>query len=457
MTTHTPPRPPGAQPHPALIPLLLILFVLVPYGVALATGLPDPALSGLGALHSRAAAVYCERGFTPITLILIVEMALLGVLVLGAQASGARFGRIGEALRTHGWLLLGIVALVAVPFLLGWRTDSSVCDNGRSFFWQSVFVDVFILAILAISYNLLFGFSGILSFGQAAFFGMGAYTVGLLILHLGWPWWLATVAALLVGVLIALVKGTVGLRIKGLYFALFTLAFAEILFLLAGNRILVELTGAEDGFTFPVPDLLNMTTNRLFFYYLTLVMLVLSYLVVRRLMNSPTGHVLSALRDNEDRAQMLGYDTFQFKIIALIVAGILASGAGVLRGFALKGVSPNVLGLDFTMTPLLMTIIGGQGTFFGPVVGAFLLRLLEQMLRDTVLGVGGLEINIGQHWALLLGLIFVLIVILFPYGVVGTIRHWWIRWRRERRPPAPTGSAAGADAAGEVERPAADP
>ncbi|MGH2542159.1 MAG: branched-chain amino acid ABC transporter permease, partial [Ardenticatenaceae bacterium] len=367
--------------------LILFLFILIPYGFAVVMGTPDAEMSGLAAVQSRAESVYCADGLTPVSTILIVELALFFALVLGIQATGvgtgrARLGAIGAALREQGWLLLGVMLLITVPFLLGWRTDSSVCDRGKAFFWESIFIDVYILAILAISYNLLFGFSGIVSFGHAAFFGMGAYTVGLLMLHWQWPWWLAILAALLMGVLIALIQGGVGLRIKGLYFALFTLAFAEILFLLAGNRILVDITGAEDGFTFDVPDFLNMTQNRFLFYYLTLAILVLSFLLVRRLMNSPTGRALSAIRDNEERAQMLGYNTFHFKLIAIVVAGILASSAGVLRGLALKGASPNVLGLDFTMTPLLMTIIGGQGTFVGPVIGAFLLRLLEQMLLD---------------------------------------------------------------------------
>ncbi len=426
MSLITPPAPPSGSRLP--LPLLL-LFVLLPYAYAALTGSADPALRGLAAMHSAAESVYCADGLTVPGAILMAEVVLLGGLVLLAQRGG-RLGGLGDALRQEGWLLLGILLLVAAPFILGWGTDSSVCDRGKAFFWESVFIDVFILAILAVSYNLLFGFSGIVSFGHSAFFGMGAYTVGLLIRHAAWPWWAAVLGALGVGVLIALVKGGVGLRIKGLYFALFTLAFAEILFLLAGNRILVGLTGAEDGFTFDVPDLLNITRNRFFFYYLTLFLLVLAFLLVRRLMHSPTGRVLSAIRDNEERAQMLGYNTFHFKLIAIVLAGLLASGAGVLRGLALKGASPNVLGLDFTMTPLLMTIIGGQGTFAGPVIGAFLLRLLEQMLRDTILTVGTLQINIGDRWALLLGLLFVLIVIVFPYGIVGTLQ---LRWRGRGR------------------------
>jgi branched-chain amino acid transport system permease protein len=238
-------------------------------------------------------------------------------------------------------------------------------------------------------------------------------------------------------VLIALVMGGVGLRIKGLYFALFTLALAEILFLLVGNRIFVGTTGAEDGFTFDVPDWLNSTQNRLFFYYLALLALAASFVVVRRLMSSPTGRVLSAVRENEARAQMLGYNTLYFKLVALVVAGLMASGAGVLRGLMLKGASPNVLSLDFTITPLLMTLIGGQGTFIGPIVGAFGVRLTEQALRDTVLTFGSLQVNVGEHWALILGTLFVLSVLVFPQGIVGTLRHYTSRFRLPQVQPPP--------------------
>jgi branched-chain amino acid transport system permease protein len=355
--------------------------------------------------------------------------------VIVATNAGKRIPAfLSEALQTNGWHVLTFMLLIAIPFFIAWQTETSVCTRGRAFFWQSIFIDIFILSILALSYNLMFGFAGVVSFGHAAFFGMGAYAVGLLMLHLEFVWWLAVLTALLIGVLIALIKGFVGLRIKGLYFALFTLAFAEVFFILAANRILVDITGAEDGFTFDVPDFLNVTQNRLFFYYLALMAMVATFLIIRRLMNSPTGRVLHALRENEERAQMLGYNTFYFKLIAIIVAGVLASGAGILRGIALKGASPNVLSLDFTITPLLMVIIGGLGTFAGPAVGAFSLHLLEQYLRDTVLTIGETEINIGERWALILGLVFILIVMVFPQGIVGT---WYNKglntragWRR---------------------------
>jgi branched-chain amino acid transport system permease protein len=408
---------------------------LIPYLFAAVTGTPEEGLTGLARLHSSAESVYCEDGRTPVTLIFTALLVLMLTAVVVATIAGKRIPAVlSESLQTNGWHVLTFMLLIAIPFFIAWQTETSVCTRGRAFFWQSIFIDIFILAILSLSYNLMFGFAGVVSFGHAAFFGMGAYAVGLLMLHLEMAWWLAVLTALLIGVLIALIKGFVGLRIKGLYFALFTLAFAEVFFILAANRILVDITGAEDGFTFDVPDFLNVTQNRLFFYYLALMAMVAAFLIIRRLMNSPTGRVLHALRENEERAQMLGYNTFYFKLTAIIIAGVLASGAGILRGIALKGASPNVLGLDFTITPLLMVIVGGLGTFAGPAVGAFSLHLLEQYLRDTVLTIGETEINIGERWALILGLVFILIVMVFPQGIVGT---WYNKalntragWRR---------------------------
>jgi len=409
--------------------VLLALFILIPYAFAAATGKPGADTSGLSALHSAAESVYCTKGLNPATGLLLIETAVFFVAVLAAQRTGDRLGALGAAIKRNGWSMLAVMLLIAIPFAIGWQTESSVCTRGQAFFWESIFIDAFILAILAVSYNLIFGFTGVVSFGHAAFFGLGAYTVGIMMKHLDSPWWLAILGALAVGVIIALIKGVVGLRIKGLYFALFTLAFALVFFLLAGNRILADVTGAEDGFTFKVPDGLNTTQNRLFFYFIALAALVLAFVLVRRLMNSPTGRVLSALRDNEGRAQMLGYNTFHFKLISIVLAGILATLAGVLRGLALKGASPGVLGLDFTITPLLMTIIGGAGTFVGPVLGAFLIHLTEEALRDTVVTIGAVSVNIGERWALILGVLFIVSVMVFPQGIVGTLRSWWIRRR----------------------------
>jgi len=417
------------RPRSWLWPVIILALMLIPYLLAAFTGTPDEELTGLARWHSAAESVYCVNGISTISRILFAEVVLVAAAVALTQWQGSKWGRWGASLKLNGWYWFMLMLLVALPFIIAWQTETSVCSRGRAFFWESILVEVFIFAILAISYNLMFGFTGVVSFGHAAFFGLGAYTVGLTMRHWEWPWFLAVLGALLIGVVIALIKGFVGLRIKGLYFALFTLAFAEVFFILFANRIMVDITGAEDGFTFDVPDWLNFTQNRFFFYYLALLVLVACFVLVFRLMNSPTGRVLRAIRDNEERAQMLGFNTFQFKLLAIVLAGVMAAAAGVLRGLAFKGASPNVLGLDFTITPLLMTIIGGTATFSGPVIGAFSLRLIEELLRNKIVTIGSTEINIGERWSLILGAVFILSVMVFPYGIVGTwqssrLRQW---------------------------------
>lgn len=410
----------GARSNAGLALALVALFVLLPYGVSFALGEADPALVGWEAVQGRAASVFCEAGQNPTGVTMAVALGVLTVAWLAAQVWGDRLGVLGATLKQEGFYMVVLVLAMSIPFFLAWGTDSSACRRGVAFFWQTIFIDVYILSILAVSYNLLFGFTGIVSFGHSAFFGMGAYMVGVFVNTFEWHWALAIVGALMVGLLIAVVKGVVGLRIKGLYFALFTLAFSEVFFLLAGNRLLTEITGAEDGFTFAVPAFLNITTNRLFFYYMTLVLFVGAFLLVRLLMNSPTGQVLRGLRDNEERAQMLGYDTFRFKLLSILISGFLATGAGVLRGIEIKGANPAVLSTTYTFDPLLATIIGGTATFTGPVLGTVGLHLLEEFLRNQVLTFGEITINIGERWALIMGVIFIIIVLAFPQGVVGT-------------------------------------
>lgn len=403
------------------------------------------ALQGQGeAPAATLADAFCAETPTALAGIFLAETLLIAGLTAWAQLRPAQQNPLFDVLRSSGWHLAALWLLGTLPFIIAWQTESSVCTRGRAFFWESIFIEVFILAALAVSYNLIFGFAGVLSFGHAAFFGFGAYGVGLLMLHLEWPLGLAVIFTLTFSALVGLLISVIAVRIRGLYFAIFTLVFAEIFYVLAQNRIMADITGAEDGFTFPVPDWINATRNRMTFYYLALVFLIFCYVLVKRLINSPTGRVMTAMRENEDRALMLGFNTFWYKTLAIILAGVMASGAGILRGLLNKGASPNVLGTGFTIDPLLMTLVGGVSTFDGPVIGAFLLRLLEQSLRDAVITIGSVEINIGEYWALILGSIFILIVMVFPSGIVGTFRTLRTRWQAHRRPvektsPTPSG------------------
>lgn len=343
-----------------------------------------------------------------------------------------------DSLRDNWLLLIILIGLVLLPYLIGWATDSSpygvprgdrMIMRGESVRWQAVLIELFVLAILAMSYNLMFGFTGVVSFGHALFFGLGGYIMGLALEYVPLDTDLALVGGLIAGVVICgvlgLLMGLVSLRLRGVYFAIFTLAVAEIFFVFFGR---LSLTRAEDGFSITeLPQWLDPSQSRLNYYYLVLVLFVLCFLLIRRLMHSPTGAVFKAVRENEDRAQAIGYNTLNFKLLSILLAAMMAAVAGMLHILLNKKVGPEILGVAYTVDPLLMTIIGGIGTFTGPVIGATGLHLLETVLREAVITVGGVTINVADVWGLLLGVIFIAVVLVFPQGIVGT----WQKWRRK--------------------------
>jgi branched-chain amino acid transport system permease protein len=283
---------------------------------------------------------------------------------------------------------------------------------------------MFILAVLAMSYNLLFGFTGVISFGHALFFGVGGYTVGIALEKSG-----LGAGGLAVGVLIGLALcgllgaliGVVSLRLRGVYFAMFTLAVAETFFIYFGR---LPATNAEDGFSVgSLPAWIDPAQSRLSFYYLTLIFATLTFLFIRRLINSPTGAVLLAIRENEERAQAIGYNTLRFKLVAIVIAAILAGSAGMFQVVLKKKVGPEILNVSYTVDPLLMTIVGGTGTFAGPVTGAAVLHLSNGFLRNPFT-VGQTTINLSDSWNLILGIAFVVVVLVFPQGISGVWQYW---------------------------------
>jgi branched-chain amino acid transport system permease protein len=346
--------------------------------------------------------------------------------------------------RERQWIYaLILLALIAFPFIVGALTDSSptgvprgdrMIMRGESVRWQAVLIEVYILAILAMSYNLIFGFTGVISFGHALFFGLGGYSVGMLLEFTDLPTGTALILGTGIGLgaaaLIALGIGLVSLRLRGVYFTIFTLAVAEMVFIYFGR---LSLTRAEDGFAITdLPTWLDPTQSRLTFYYIVLTIFVLTFIFIRRLVNSPTGAVFKAIRENEDRAGAIGYNPLTYKLIAILIGGMLAALAGILQVILNKKVGPELLSVSFTVDPLLMTIIGGAGTFVGPVLGASSLHLLDTVLREQVVTIGATTISISDSWGLILGLIFIGVVLIFPQGMVGTWMRWQL-WRARRR------------------------
>jgi branched-chain amino acid transport system permease protein len=161
------------------------------------------------------------------------------------------------------------------------------------------------------------------------------------------------------------------------------------------------------------------------FYYVALALFAATFLFIRRVVNSPTGAVFKAIRENEERAQAIGFSTLNYKLLAITFAGMMAGAAGILHVLLNKKVGPEILSVGYTVDPLLMTIIGGIGTFGGPVIGATGLHLLDVFFRDATLTVFGTTIDVADIWGLVLGIIFIAVVMVFPQGIVGTL------WRRK--------------------------
>jgi branched-chain amino acid transport system permease protein len=301
-------------------------------------------------------------------------------------------------------------------------------ESGYAKFYQGMLIQIFILGIFALSYDLLLGYTGLLSFGHAMFFGTGSYTIAILIgRNFNWPFERALLAVLLIALLQGLIFGLLSLRVRGVYLAMVTLAFAEMFFILSEAGDFRIYTGADDGLHgFAIPAYLSPTDHRTRFYYLALIFFVVTFLAARRLVNSPTGRVMVAIRENENRATMIGFHTIWFKLIAFVASGIFAALAGALSAVYHISVTPAVLGSARTIDALAMTIIGGVGTLVGPIIGAGVVHLLGYWLERLF----------GSNWTLIYGAIFIIIVIFLPYGIVGTIRArsfgWrqgWARWR----------------------------
>lgn len=339
---------------------------------------------------------------------------------------------IQKTLKQNGVYLLVLAFLLLFPFIVQWITGDSAFgvggrQRGDSVYWQGLLIEVFIFSILAMSYNLIFGFTGVISFGHALFFGIGGYSIAIAIqkVGLGATWGLTTgvLVGLLVSGVLGLVVGLVSLRLRGVYFTLFTLAVAEMFYIYFSR---FAYTNAEDGFAVnDLPLWLNPTQSRITFYYFTLVLMVLAFWLIKRLIASPVGSVFLAIRENEERAQAIGYNTLNFKLFAIVVASLMASVAGVLHVILNKKVGPEILGIGFTVDPLLSTIIGGAGTFLGPIIGAAGIHLSDRTLRDAVFTLGEYQINVGASWNVLLGMTFILVVIVFPKGILGTWQAWW--------------------------------
>jgi branched-chain amino acid transport system permease protein len=283
---------------------------------------------------------------------------------------------------------------------------------------HAVATEIWIFAIFGLGLNLLLGYTGLLSFGQATFFGSAAYVAGYLLKHQGINVLLALGIGLLVGAVSAALVGYLCVQRSGLYFIMLTFALNQMFYFIAYQW--TSVTGGEDGMPgIPRPPLLGLDLNHPLAYYLFVTVFFLAALwVMQRVVGSPLGKILQAIRENEVRAEAVGYDARWFKLLAFVISGAFAGVAGVLYAMLFGIVPLDAIGFVFSGNVVFGTLIGGSGSLYGPVIGAFIFIWLSESVSV-----------IWQRWPLLLGMAFVIVVLFFRGGAVEAW-HRLLRWRR---------------------------
>jgi branched-chain amino acid transport system permease protein len=316
-------------------------------------------------------------------------------------------------MRGFPWSVLLLAAALAVPAF-------------GSRFYTFLANDVLIWALFATSLNLLVGYTGLVSFGHAAYFGIGAYTTGILMKKLGLPFLLAFPAAGVLAAAFALLFGFFCVRLTRIYFAMLTLAFAQIVWAICFKWN--EVTGGEQGMPeIPYPSLDWMGKLPLIgglrtsdhFYLVTAVIVALCLWLLRRVVGSPFGRMLTTIRENAERAEFIGVNVRRYELAAFMLAGAFAGLAGGLFGIFNRGVFPDFAYWTKSSEVLIMTLLGGMGTFYGPALGALVLILLNQQI-----------VSYTEYWPFVLGAILIVLLFVFPGGLAGAFSTAARRLRR---------------------------
>ena len=297
----------------------------------------------------------------------------------------------------HKWLFFGLMAilLLLLPFLTP---------------YHSLATEMLIFAIFAVGYDIIFGYTGLLSFGHAIFFGMGAYGTGLVLVRLVPSLFVALVIAIGASLLVSFIIAFLSIRIRGIYFVMITLAFCQMFYFIAFKW--KGLTGGDNGFhgvprTSFGPVNLN---SEITFYFFILVLFCLSVFLAFRIVRSPFGRVLKALKENEDRARSVGYNTTKFKTLAFMISAFFASLAGGLYAVHSNFVPLDTLSINMSGAVVIMALLGGIGTLYGPILGAMLIVYLKNLLSNWV-----------GNWNLILGAIFIVSVLTMRQGIFPVI------------------------------------
>jgi branched-chain amino acid transport system permease protein len=289
-------------------------------------------------------------------------------------------------------------------------------------FYVSFASRVLIYAIAATSLNLVLGYGGMISFGHAAFVGTGAYAASIVFVEGATSAWLAWPAAVAASAAAAWLIGAVSLRTRGVYFIMITLAFAQMTFFLVNS---MKAYGGDEGLSLPRrPDLgFGLDAgNEVVFYYVVLALLAAALILLHRLSRARFGRAIQAIRDNEARAEAVGFPVFRYKLACFVIAGALAGVAGWLAAAQDGVVNPEMLSWHQSGQLLMMVILGGSGTLAGPLVGATALKLLELVLQGWT-----------KHWQLALGVFIILAVLLLPRGLSQFFSGRKLQWKLRPR------------------------
>ncbi len=312
----------------------------------------------------------------------------------------------GKSLWLH-WAVL--IVLFALNFLL-------------PEYHRGVVTRVLLLAVFAMGYNLTFGYTGLLSLGHAMFFAAGLYGAGLTIYHLGWSVWPAFGAGLLAGIVLAVVVGFLALRTAGVAFMIVTLMFSQVFYLT--TLYFTTYTRGEEGLVLPVPARTLTVAGAEFGltdpgtrYMTALALFAVVLIATAFLVRSSFGRTLLAIRENEERMRMLGYDVFANKLASMAISGLISAAAGAAYAVLFGYVGSGFASIQYSILPLLWVLLGGAATTLGPLIGT----LLTFYVIDTAS-------SYTSAYMLLLGIVLILLILYFPRGIAGTVRERWLPW-----------------------------
>jgi branched-chain amino acid transport system permease protein len=293
------------------------------------------------------------------------------------------------------WLILLVIVGLSAPQII-------------SEFYLLILGEALIMSLFALSFNLLFGYMGQLPFGQAAFYGLGGYGMAMLLTKFQVNFWVSLVAGVGIAALIGLIVGLFCVRLRGIYFSILTLAFGQLIFVVIYKWH--NFTGGDDGIqgVFP-PEFLKDPTA---YYYFILVIFSLSAFILWRIIHSPFGYTLQAMRENSERTEFLGIPIARYQLIAFVISAAFAGLAGALWAPFYRSVAPSTLMWIKSGEPVMATILGGASLFFGPVLGTFLITFIHAYL-----------LGFTHFWPVIMGTLILIVIFLLPGGILGFIKE----------------------------------